>query len=190
MLVLYSLVIFLFNFFYDAIYSELGTVYYLIYTFVEYICFAYILWFNIRNTKFKLFIVISSIAFVIFQIVFFVFDGERLLDSIPIGVQSILVLIYIFYFFYSQLKSNTPPVAIYQQPIFWFATGILIYMSGTFFFNILANHLEKAQLQQYWFITYIIETIKNILFTIGILAIHSQKEPSNSHKNVPNLDFN
>jgi hypothetical protein len=113
-----------------------------------------------------------------------------MLDSIPIGVQSIFVLIYIFYFLYSLLKSNTPAISLYQQPIFWFATGILIYESGTFFFNILANHMSRTQIEEYWFITYIIETIKNIFLTIGILSIHYQKEPSNSHKNVPNLDFN
>lgn len=190
MLISYSLVIFLFNFFYDYIYGTLGTVYYLIYTFIEYICFAYVLWLHILNRRFRIFIYCSSIAFFIFQVIYFLIDGKRLLDSVPIGVESILVLIYIFYFFYGQLKSNTEAISLYLQPIFWFATGILIYLSGTFFFYILVNHMQKAQILQYWFITYIFDILKNIFFTIGILVIHHTKEPSKTHQNVPNLDFN
>lgn len=189
-LILYSLVIFSFNFFYDYIYGTLGTVYYLIYTFIEYICFAYILWINILNKKFRVFIFISAIAFFIFQVIYFLIDGKRLLDSIPIGVESILVLIYIFYFFFGKLKSNTESVSLYQQPPFWFATGILIYLSGTFFFYILVNHMPKAQILQYWFITYIFDILKNVFFAAGIMVIHYTKEPSKTHQNVPNLDFN
>lgn len=190
-LMLYSLVIFSFNFFYNDIYGKVGSVYYLIYTFIEYICFSYILWSHITSKNFRLFILISSFAFIAFQLIYFWNTPRRILDSVPIGVESILVLIYIFYFFYSQLKGSAPAVSLYQQPIFWLATGILIYLSGTFFFYILVNHMQIAQIKQYWFVTYIFDIVKNIFFTIGVLAIiYSSKTTPSLHKNVPNLDFN
>lgn len=190
MLILYSLVTFCFNFFYDAIFDRLGSVYYWVYTFIEYICFAFILWCHITNTKFRLFILISSLAFITFQVVYFINTGNEV-DSISIGVETILVLIYIFYFFYTQLKASIPTLSLYQQSIFWWAIGIMIYLSGAFFFNILVNHMEKAQIQEYWFITYIFDIVKNIFFSIGIFAMANyQKTHSNSHKNIPNLDFN
>jgi len=67
----------------------------------------------------------------------------------------------------------------------------MLYLGGSFFFYILANHMEEAELKKYWYITFIIETIKNIFFALAIV-VHSkfkskQKIPN---QNIPFLDFN
>jgi hypothetical protein len=53
--------------------------------------------------------------------------------------------------------------------------GIFFYLAGSFFFNILANHLSSAELDQYWSYSYLFDVIKNILITVGLL-IYKQKK--------------
>jgi hypothetical protein len=188
-LVLYGLTIFLFNFFFDELFIHFGDYYLFIYTLIEYATFAFILWHNIINKKFRLLIILLSILFLVFQIVYLLNTQKKLIDSIPIGFEMILVLIYIFYFFYEQLKFNTN-VPLYKNYVFWIALGILIYLSGTFFFYILANHLPPKQIQPYWFITYIFDIVKNIFFAIGVLVIaYTPKTIITNINNVPNLDL-
>lgn len=131
-----------------------------------------------------------SLLFVTFQALYFSFAQPKLLDSIPIGVQTILVLSYIFYFLYIQISSTTS-IPLYKQHTFWLAVGILIYLSGTFFFYILINHLPERQIQPYWFITYIFDIIKNILFSIAVLVYsRTPKDPAKTEQpNTPYLDF-
>ncbi len=148
------------------------------------------MWHNIKNQKFKSLIVILSFSFFIFQIVYFFVAPRKLLDSAPVGVETILILIYIFYFFYEQLKFNTTS-SIYNHSTFWIASGILIYLSGTFFFYILVNHLPPEQIQPYWFITYIFDIVKNLLLGIGMIIYATKwKIQTPIGKNVPYLDLN
>jgi hypothetical protein len=177
----------------DIFFYDLGIgkqAYYLIYTFFEYSAFAYLLWKNIRNVKFKKSIILLSIAFVVFQIVYFIVAPIKKMDSAPIAVETILILVFIFYFFFEQIKHVTSE-NIYSNPHFWIATGILIYLSGTFFFYILVNHLPAKQIQPYWYITYIFDLIKNLLITAGMLIFLSKsKSHSGIPKNIPYLDLN
>jgi len=131
-----------------------------------------------------------SAAFIAFQILYLFSNDKKKLDSLPIGIETILILIFIFYFFYEQLKLNTP-MPLYKNYAFWIAIGILIYLSGTFFFYILVNHLPPQQIQPYWFVTYIFDIAKNIFLSIGILLFGNRlKDQLSKIKNVPYLDIN
>jgi hypothetical protein len=67
----------------------------------------------------------------------------------------------------------------------------LVYLSGTFFFYILVNHMPSSKIQPYWFITYIFDILKNILFGIGlVINISRWKEQRQIPKNIPYLDLN
>jgi biotin transporter BioY len=99
-------------------------------------------------------------------------------------------LVYIFYYFYEELnepKGNH----LSENYCFWFATGILIYLSGSFFFNILANIMDRDEITKYWFLSYIADIIKNILLAIG-LRVMAKQTPNhkNVKKNIPYLDMN
>ena len=109
------------------------------------------------------------------------------LDSFPIGVESILVLVYSSYFFYEQIN-NPKQLFIYNEYSFWIATGIMIYLSGTFFIYIFANQIPKNEVALYWSFTYIFLAIMNILFSVGILILglnpkkkHHTKPKANHH---------
>jgi hypothetical protein len=69
--------------------------------------------------------------------------------------------------------------------MFWISIGIFFYLAGSFFFNILANHLTSAELDQYWSYSYLFDVIKNILMTVGLL-IYKQKK---GQKPMPYLDM-
>ena len=103
-------------------------------------------------------------------------------------METILLFIFIFLFFYRFLKTAVDSY-VYNQPCFWIAVGILIYLGGSFFFNILVNHLTFEQVDKYWFLTYIAETIKNILFAVALVMYLRQPRENSKKETVPNLDF-
>jgi hypothetical protein len=63
-------------------------------------------------------------------------------------------------------------------------------LGGSFFFYILANHLTKDEIDQYWKLTYIGEIIKNLSFAYSVFLFAKQKG-ENGYKNkiLPNLDM-
>ena len=165
-------------------------VYQSLYTLLEYLFFTYLLLHSIQTKKTKQIILLFSICFAIFQLITcFINSKVHRLDSISIGIETILIFISIFLFFYDHSKNNKAGY-IYHHPTFWLAVGILIYLGGSFFFYILANLLSKAEYDNYWYFTYISEILKNILFAVAILITSRQQKISSIHQSqVPYLDI-
>lgn len=158
------------------------------YTFLEYLFFTLVLWRDIRNRKFRIIIAIISLLFFAFQIFYFFNASFFKIDTIPIGIETILLFIYILFFFYQYFKQIENRY-IYNEPCFWIAVGILLYLGGSFFFNILANHLSIEEMEKYWYVTYIAEVIKNILFTIAMIMYARQPKETAPEKSIPYLDL-
>lgn len=77
---------------------------------------------------------------------------------------------------------------IYNNGWFWFIIGIIFYLSSSFFFNILANdHYTIAK--KYWFLTLIFETVKNILFFVGIILMLKKRTRNKNSSSIPYLDM-
>ena len=109
-------------------------------TFYEYSFFTYFIWNNINSKKFKRVISIATAFFFLFLLLYYANTKLKRVDSFPIGVESILILIFCFYFFYEEV--NNPDVLfIYNDYKFWITTGIMIYISGSFFIYIFANQI-------------------------------------------------
>lgn len=136
----------------------------------------------------KLFILVLSSLFFAFQIYYFFTTNIKLLDSIPIGIETILILIYIVFCFYEQFNISTTEFA-YKKYWFWIMIGILAYLSCSFFFNIMANSVEFKLIKPYWYITFLFEIIKNILFSIAIILMSKINDNDNKQKSVPYLDM-
>jgi uncharacterized membrane protein len=91
-------------------------------------------------------------------------------DSIIAGFEHIVIILFCIFYLYHQLNNLEESV---QKPIiyrsdFWFAAGILIYMSATFFLIILSNSLTKEERIKYFVIYYFSSAIKNIFFAVAI----------------------
>lgn len=190
--VLYNILFFLLNLYYAPL-TEISktakTLYFLSYTFLEYFIFAFILYYNISNKIFKKLILALSALFIVFIISFYLSSSIKLIDSIPIGIESILIFIFIFYYFFQSLRNNT--TFVYQNTSFWLIVGILIYLGGTFFFNILGNNINNEDVNKYWYFSYIGDILKNIFFSIAILFLaRNPKDKSFSKaESVPYLDM-
>ena len=168
-LAIYGLVCFCFLFFYDIIPKNLKQSLQSAYTFFEYSVFTFIFWINYDSKKTKKIIIIISILFLSFQIFYLFTTKTKGLDSVPIGIETIIILFYIIYFFY-QFSKDLSKAYIYNHSGFWISVGILIYLCGSFFFFILFSQLTREQRESFGVMTYIAEIIKNLLFVLAIFV--------------------
>ena len=156
-------------------------------TFYEYSLFAFFIRNTISNKRVKTIILLISVLFAIFLFIYFTNVRLKRIDSVPIGIESILLLIFSSYFFYEQI--NSPQlIFIYNDYKFWMITGIMIYISGSFFIYIFANQIPANQFTLYWSFTLIFMGLMNILFCIGLLLVglqpkqkHHTKAKANHH---------
>jgi hypothetical protein len=189
-IVIYGIVFFFLLFFFFDVPKSLRGYYQSFYTFLEYAFFAYFFWLNIKNKKVKQLIILLSFAFVGFQIIYSFATKFTRLDVLAVGIESILLFLYIFYFFYEHFGSPRNQF-IYNNYCFWLSVGLLIYLGGSFFINILANEMEKSEKDKYWNLTYIAEIIKNVLFVVALLVFSRwpQENTQNKPSQVPFLDL-
>lgn len=149
------------------------------FTTLEYSVFAYFLWNHIKNLFFRKLIVGISIVFIAFLIFYYSLADFRSIDSIPIGIESILILLFSFYYFFEQIN-DTKALFIYNKYSFWIVTGIMIYLAGSFFIYVFANHLDTALLMKYWFLTNVFYVIKGFFICYGIFI--QVKHVKKSHR--------
>jgi len=189
-LAIYGVACFIFLRFYPDTPKSLHPYFQTLYTIFEYLVFTFIFWNNIENRKFKRFMAIASVAFAIFQ-VFYLLSGQiRRLDTVPIGIETILVFTYILYFFYESSK-NVGNLYIYNQYAFWISVGILIYLGGSFFFFILIDHLSRDEVTTFGNMTYLAEAFKNLLFAVALFIYTRYPVGNHRHSSaaVPYLDM-
>jgi hypothetical protein len=151
------------------------------FTFFEYILFAACLFNIIQNKKFRWFILLTSVAFSIFLLVYNLKAKVFGLDSVPIGIETILILIFSFYYFYEQMQDTTN-LFIYSRYPFWVVLGMILYLAGSFFIYIYSSQLSQEEVNKYWIFTNIFSILKNIFFTIAIIVNANQsikKTPKN-----------
>jgi hypothetical protein len=154
-------------------------------TLFEFSFFTAFLFLQIQNKNFKKFILISIAAFFCFLTIYTLFGPFVRIDSIPIGVETILILLFSFYYLYEQV--NNPNVMfIYNQYQFWVIVGFMIYLSGSFFVYIFANQIPISEVIKYWFIIDIFLILKNILFSIAIF-IFVQETTNKTPQRFPTL---
>lgn len=125
---------------------------------------------------------LSLILFTLFISVYFFSVEFDYIDSVPIGVETILVITFSIVFLYEQV--NKPTIQfIYNKYEFWVIVGFLIYLAGSFFIYIYANQIPSEEIEKVWFVTYIFNIIKNILFSIAVLVhVKERKNPPSVHR--------
>ncbi|PZR25815.1 MAG: hypothetical protein DI535_16700 [Citrobacter freundii] len=149
-----------------------------LFTFSEYLVFTAIFYMASGKKKRVLFIGLSVgfISTLIFLIVHPIkLKPPIFLDTIPISIETMLIFIYIFFFLYDYSKADSPE-SIFNNHLFWISVGLLLYLGGSFFFNILANQMSRAEFDNYWHYTYIAEIIKNLLFLVALFKITNVKK--------------
>ena len=182
-ILVYSVVILLTLYIFPIIPRQYKLLYQGAFTLIEYNTFAAIFLYSIERKGFKKLIIGLSLCFTIFQVIFIFNSNRSHLDSVPVGVETILIFLYCFYFLYQEFKKENQ--LLLRNSMFWISIGIFFYLAGSFFFNILANHMTSAELDKYWSYSYLFDIIKNILITIGVLIYKQKREI----KPMPYLDM-
>jgi hypothetical protein len=185
----YGVTFFFLNLYFQYLQEVLHrSVYYFIYTLLEYSTFASLLFINIRNKKARFWGICISLVFAVFQYLFNFVIRFKSFDSIPIATETLVLLVFSIYFFYEQFK-DTSSLYIYYHYCFWFTIGILIYLCGSLFIYVFADQMTTEQVNQFWFFTYVVEIVKNLLFTVAII-IYSRKQNFKPKKiTIPYLDI-
>jgi len=160
-----------------------------LFTFVEFVTFSFILWLQLQKKQAKKVLLLASVLFLLFIFFYYVSEHYRSIDSIPIGVETIIILIACFYYFFEQMNDTTTTF-IYSKYGFWIISGIMLYLAGAFFMYIFANQVDSSFLVQYWFLTNAFYIIKNILFGVGILLYIKSVKNSPNKAIRPLLNFN
>ena len=146
-----------------------------IFTFFEYSLFSLLFYEQLKSPFFKKFILYAIIPFLLFQIFYFLNIKPQTLDSLPIAIETILILVYTFCYLYEQ-SNGLEKSFIYERWHFWIATGVLIYLAGSFFIYVFADYVDITLIEDYWFLTYGFYILKNILFIIAIfIYVHELK---------------
>ena len=157
-------------------------------TFFEFFFFAFYLRSIISKKIVRNVALFAIPIFAIFQIVYYYSAKKMIFDSIPSGIEAIVIISLTMYYFYEQFSASENIIASdkYQT---WISLGIMIYLAGTFFFYLLANNMNKSEIIKYWFFTYIFETMKNLLFAYSIVSFYKTKKETKKNQQLPNLDF-
>lgn len=124
-----------------------------------------------------------GVVFILFDLLFSYFsNGTKLVDSVQIGIETIIILGFSFYYLYEK-TNDTTTLYIYSTFQFWVVIGMALYLSGSFFIFLFADTLSQKQAQGYWYITNIFSILKSLFFTIAIIV---NSKPS---KQIPMSEF-
>lgn len=188
---LYGLVFFCFLHYYYSFPKSFRKIQQALYTLLEFSFFSYIIWHSIQKKNLQKIVIYASTVFFCFHIIYFFTSKPQKLDSIPIGIETIIIFFLAFLYFQQFFKFNLSN-NIYEYPSFWLIVGVLIYLGSSLFFNMLVNHISQEQFDRYWHYTYVPEILKNILFGFVIWGRFFKKvdvKKSQIPKNIPNLDM-
>jgi hypothetical protein len=156
---------------------------YAIFTVLEYLLFACLLYGLLHSQKIKAIIKIASISFLVFISIYYLSVRLKSLDSVPIGIETVLILGYSFLFFYEQMQIESQ-ILIYNRFSFWIVSGIMIYLGGSFFIYVFANQVDNETKHTFWAFQNVFSIIKNILFTLS-LYIYYKKSALNKKNPFP-----
>ena len=135
---------------------------------VSFVSFLHLL---IEKKQAKKALVITTLVFAFIYIGITLLVKDNIIDSIQIGIETIIILIFSFYYLYERMN-DTSTLFIYNTYPFWVILGMVLYLSGSFFVYIFADSLSLADREKFWIIPNIFSIIKSILFVIAII-IHA-----------------
>jgi hypothetical protein len=164
---------------------------YPVFTIFESLFFSIFFYNIVSKSRTKRIILLISAIFLFsliayYYYTYFIIKQFSVLDSIPIGIETILIFIFSFFYFYEQLN-HTTNLFIYNEASFWGVLAILLYLAASFFIYIFANQISIQELNKYWIITNIGVILRNIFFTVAIYiqANESIKKPPKNYNFYP-----
>jgi hypothetical protein len=151
----------------------------IIFTVLELLFFSYFIYLNLKTEIFRRLVLWTALAFIVLPVIFYLTRGNLNFQSLIFSIENIIIIPFCVLYFYEQI--NKPDTYfIYLSKSFWIILGIIIYMTGTLFVFIYIDSLPPEEQDKYWVINLVFNTVKNILFAIGI-CIKKPKEQLNPY---------
>ena len=158
-----------------------------LFTIIEFTAFALFFGYTLGNSTVKSIIKIVVFAFPIFAIInlILLLNNNSQFDTFPVVFQAICIMTLCVVYFFDQIR-EPKTLFIYTTFEFWAVTGILIYLSGTFFIYMFTYSMTDEELDRYWFINYIFNIIKNLFLA---LAFYVKTRKSKTEIEDHSLEF-
>ena len=158
---------------------------YRLFTIVEFLLLSLFIYFSINNPKFKKIILGSFALFFVTLIIDSFTSTLSQFDSIPSGLESILILNSSLLLLYE--KVINAPVSNKITSCVIITLGLIIFFSGTFFLFILSqnNFNDIDFLNSYGYLVAFFNIIKNGFIMLGIINTNTIMIKSN--KNLQNI---
>lgn len=138
------------------------------FTILEYSLFSFFIYYSIINKSLRLTVLIASILFVSFCIIYYTRNRLNIFDSLPASIESLIIIVFCLFYFYEQISIPTVSI-IYSNSTFWVIIGILFYLSGTLFLFLYVASLPDKEVFSLWIINNVFNILIKILFTIAFL---------------------
>lgn len=139
-----------------------------VFTFVEYFSIIYILTTQLESVLLKKIIKNISICFVFFLLFDFFNSPLNEFDSIPTGIESLLILGTSILLLYEKvIKTNN-----YFSSFVWISIGLILFFAGTFFLFILSqNNYSNLEFNiTYGYIVAVFKILMYLFIFIGIIT--------------------
>ena len=121
-----------------------------IYSYIEFSLMATIFYRLARIHTWKMFILISSIGFIIFSIINLIyFESFEEFNSNQRYLEGILIFVFCVGYFFKLIK-KAEHVFLERHPYFILAASYLFYISGTLFLFLSSKNFMGADLHKYW----------------------------------------
>lgn len=154
-----------------------------VFTIVEYISISLITFFISESSRIRRLILFFSLFFILSLIIDLSTNSIENFDSLPTGVESILILFYCILILYEQISTG--------KPLFSFAVlfsfSMILFFSGTFFLFIMSqNNFENEEFSVlYDYIVAISKILMTLLISLGLLA--NRKIAPKHHRTLQNI---
>ena len=151
---------------------------YPIFTLIETVLFAGFYFLTFKRSRFKnaafILSVFVTVSFIIYYIIrYLILPKPPRIDSVPIGIETVLMIVFLLMYLYEQINDTTT-LFVYYKHSFWVAIGIIIFLAGSLFIFAFASQLPLKELQKYWVFTNIFCIVRNCFFTIAIYILARQ----------------
>lgn len=182
----YPIAPFLWLVFFSSVYEYVGTdlfqitssYWFKLYSLLEFVTLAYF-FYQLLQKKYKsYFLVFLVIYLVLFSIILIYWDESTRFKTDSYLSLIEIVLVYFFTIIWlKNIFSNSNEYNFVQTSNFYFISGIVLYLSGTFFLYLLGDSIlkdEKLNLEDFWILNIVFNIILRIFLILGVWKIQQK----------------
>ncbi len=182
----YGIAPFLWLVFFSSVYEYVGTdllqitssYWFKLYSLLEFFTLAYFFYYLLLK-NFKVYFLAFSILYLVLFINIVIYWDESIRFKTD-AYLSLLEIVLVYFFTIIWLKnifSNVSESNFTQTSDFYFISGVVLYLSGTFFLYLLGDSIlknEKLYLEDFWILNIVFNIILRIFLILGVWKIQQK----------------